>query len=275
MNLYYRIRYRLGFFKKKILEFSHNIEWKLMLSNEIRVSKKRLKDLRMKNAGKRCFVVGNGPSLNKMDLDLMKDEVVIVSNSFYLKFDDLGFTPTYLTVEDRLVAEDNQSEFSQLKGITKVFPYDLSSILKHDDNTIYTNLKRAEVHHTSPEFPPFSLDCTDKMYWGGTVAYMSIQLAAHLGFTEIYLIGIDLTYSIPKDTIQKGSVLTSQSDDPNHFDSRYFGAGKRWHLPEVERMQVSFDKASTELEKKGIKIFNATVGGNLKNIERVNYNELF
>lgn len=275
MNAYFRIRYRLGYLKKKLTEFWEGLQWDCSLNEDIRDSKEQLDAIGKGNSKKRCFVLGNGPSLNKMDLNLMKNDVVIVSNSFYLKFNDLGFTPNFLTVEDHLVAEDNHLEFSKLKGITKVFPYDLRKVLKKDKNTIYVNLKRAKVHHTSPYFPPFSSDCVNKMYWGGTVSYMSIQLAAHLGFKEIYLIGVDLSYQIPKDIIQKGSVLTSQSDDPNHFDSNYFGAGKRWHLPEVERMQVSFDKANLSLGNQGIKLYNATVGGNLNNIERVVYEDLF
>ena len=41
-------------------------------SNEL----KKLKDL---YAGKRCFIIGNGPSLRKEDLESLKDEVCIAS----------------------------------------------------------------------------------------------------------------------------------------------------------------------------------------------------
>ena len=30
----------------------------------------------------RCFILGNGPSLKKMDLDILKDEITIACNSF-------------------------------------------------------------------------------------------------------------------------------------------------------------------------------------------------
>ena len=104
---------------------------------------------------------------------------------------------------------------------------------------------------------------------------MNLQLAQYLGFEEVYLIGVDLSYTIPDDATVKGSVITSNSDDPNHFDSTYFGSGKKWHLPETNRMQKSFTNAYLEMKKNGTKLFNATIGGNLKNIPRVEYESLF
>ncbi len=274
-NLYYKFRYALGFYKKKLTEFYDDHFWKMNDNNQVIDSKHHLDLVKDKYIGKRCFVVGNGPSLNEMDLNLMKDDYVFVSNSFFLKFDELGFIPQFITVEDHLVAEDNQSEFLDLKRIQKYYPFDLRKTLFKDENSIYVNMHRATIHHSSPEFPLFSHDCSENIYWGGTVLYMSLQLAAHMGLSEVYLIGVDLTYKIPKDILLKGSVLTSQSDDPNHFDAKYFGKGKRWHLPEVDRMQKAFDHAYEAMGRKGIKLYNATLGGNLVNIPRKEFNELF
>ena len=73
---------------------------------------------------------------------------------------------------------------------------------------------------------------------------------------------------MPDSVIQKGAVLMSTEDDANHFDPKYFGAGKRWHLPETERMQLAFDAALAELKNVDIELFNSTVGGNLQNVPR-------
>ena len=56
--------------------------------------------------------------------------------------------------------------------------------------------------------------------------FFSIQLAVHLGHNPIYIIGVDLNYSIPQSVKKSGAVLTSTEDDVNHFDPRYFGSGK-------------------------------------------------
>jgi hypothetical protein len=205
----------------------------------------------------------------------MKDDFVFASNSFFLKFNELEFKPQFLTVEDHLVAEDNRIKFQELKGIIKFFPFDLRKTLRKDKDTVYVNLKRAAVHHTSDKFPLFNCDCEKYFYWGGTVLYMSLQLAAHMGFTKIYLLGVDLSYQIPDDALIQGSVITSQSDDPNHFNGEYFGKGKRWHLPEVDRMQRAFDHANKAICEKGSVLYNVTIGGNLKNVPRNEYVKLF
>src|SRR5512139_2649265 len=45
--------------------------------------------------GERCFIIGNGPSLNDTDLSKLKDEFTFGMNRIYLLFPDLGFTTTY------------------------------------------------------------------------------------------------------------------------------------------------------------------------------------
>ncbi len=275
MNFYYSLRYSLGRGKKKLIELYDNIAWRFGLGEEIKQSKAKLEGLKDKFKGHRCFIVGNGPSLNSMNLNLMKNDYVFVSNSFYLKFEEIEFKPAFFTVEDHLVAEDNKFEIEAIRGVTKFYPIDLRQTLKFDVDTIYVNFPRAYVNPKSVSFPFFSTYALDKVFWGGTVLYMSIQLAAFMGFDEIILIGVDLTYSIPDDVMQKGSVLTSCSDDVNHFDKRYFGTGKRWHLPETDRMQKAFSTAYLNLKKNKVRLVNATLGGNLKDIPRVDFLELF
>jgi hypothetical protein len=67
-----------------------------------------------------------------------------------------------------------------------------------------------------------------------------LQLAHYLGFEEVYLIGVDADYDLPKDTAAANeygtAVLDMRSDDPNHFHPDYFGKGFRWHDPNVDRM---------------------------------------
>ena len=102
--------------------------------------------------------------------------------------------------------------------------------------------------------------------------YFNIQLAEYLGCNPIYLIGVDLSYSVSKSVERLGAVLTSTEDDENHFYPRYFGKGKRWHLPETDRMQQAFDEAHKQLKSKNIKLFNAGVYSLLQNIPTIKLN---
>lgn len=223
---------------------------------------------------KRIFIVGNGPSINNQNLNLLQNEFTICSNAFFLKYHELNWRPSIYTVEDPLPAKDNYKFFNNDKDSLKVIPNDLKNFFKNP-NICYINFNRFYLNPLDKNWPLFSNNISDVAYWGGSVSFLSIQIAAMFNPKEIILLGTDLSYSIPRSAIINNSVITSTEDDPNHFNPSYFGKGKRWHLPEVGRMQKGFDKAKEVLDQSGIKLLNATDKGNLKNIRRVNYDDLF
>ena len=150
----------------------------------------RLRGLKDHYRGRRCFVMGNGPTLLKCDLNQLSGEVTIVSNAHYLIWDRLTYVPTLLTVEDKLVAEDRGQEIRGLKGITKVLPFDLHDKLgEADRDTVYVYFERLYRG-----LPKFSFDLRRVAYWGGTVSFFNLQLAAYLGCNPIVLIGFDHSY---------------------------------------------------------------------------------
>ncbi|WP_320820873.1 hypothetical protein [Thalassolituus sp.] len=232
----------------------------------------RLRELKGKYNGERCFIVGNGPSLRKMDLSLLKNEFGIVFNGAFELREYFAPDKLFHAVEDRLVLEDHQSAINELTG--NVFlPSDLQHLVM-SGNPIVTEFHRG-FPESSENWPPV-LDTSSDLpvfFWGGTVAYYGLQLAMWLGFEEVYFIGMDLSYSIPDSVKRKGNVLESTEDDPNHYKSSYFGAGLRWHVPRPERMLVAFEKAAQR--NLSVRIYNAGVGGNLNCFTRVSYESLF
>jgi hypothetical protein len=214
--------------------------------------------------------MGNGPSLLKCDLNLLADDITIVSNAHYLIWDRLNYVPTLLTVEDRLVAEDRGPEIRRLTGISKVLPFDLRHVLgEAHRNAIYVYFER--LHQ---DFPKFSFDLERIAYWGGTVSFFNLQLAAYLGCNPIVLIGFDHSYQVPVDQIEQ-HVILSQQEDVNHIHPDYFGPGYRWHDPNVARMEAAYDCARRELQRAGFTVMNATAGGHLEVFDRVAYDSLF
>lgn len=231
----------------------------------------RLSSLKNLYAGRRCFVVGNGPSLLKCDLSKLADEITIVSNAHFLIWDKLNYLPTFLTVEDKLVAEDRAEDLLRLQGVTQVYPFGLRKILRDDRaSTTYCNFI-----WDYRGFPKFSHDFQNIVYWGGTVSYLNLQLARYLGCTEIYMIGFDHNYQVPSKDRIINSVIASQEADVNHIHPDYFGPGYRWHDPNVARMEVGYLHAKSELERVGVKVMNATIGGHLEVFPRVDYDSLF
>lgn len=210
--------------------------------------------------------MGNGPSLLKCDLDRLASEVTIVSNAHYLIWEKLSYVPTFLAVEDPLVAEDRADQLRALTGITRIFPFDLRHLLGESNQTkLYLNFPRSYQ-----PFPQFSHDLARRAYWGGTVSFLNMQLAAYLGCDPIILIGFDHSYVVPSQGIQN-NVIESKGEDVNHIHPDYFGPGYRWHDPHIPRMEQSYRNARQELESRGIRILNATVGGQLEIFDRVSF----
>lgn len=230
----------------------------------------KFKDL---HKGQRVFIIGNGPSLNKLDLTKLKNELTFGVNAIYTNYDKMGFYPTYYVVEDILVAEDRADEINGYKESMKFYGNYLSYCLIKDHKTILLNV--IMNYDEYKDFPYFSKNALRKVWVGGTVTYLCLQLAYYMGFSEVYLVGFDHSYSIPKDAVVEGYKITSTSDDPNHFSTDYFGKGKRWHDPLVDRMEMSYKKAKKYFEADGRIIYNATAGGKLEVFERVDFNSLF
>ena len=218
---------------------------------------------------------GQAPSINNTNLNLIKDEITFGVNSIFLK--SKTFTPTFYVVEDHLVAEDRSEEIINYKGPRiKFFPIYLAYCFPEGSDTIFFN-HRPRISY--PNGFDFSTDASKVTYTGCTVTFTCMQLAFHMGFKEIYLVGVDFDYKIPHDVIKENSygvdVLTSLSSDPNHFDSKYFGKGYRWHNPQVEKMGEAYQEAKGVTEAQGVKIYNATKGGKLEIFQRVEYESLF
>jgi len=237
----------------------------------------RLRALRERYKGhRRCFLIGNGPSLNRTDLSVLKDEVTFAVNGFFLKARDLDWLPTFFLVEDHLVAEDRAHWINQLKGPIKLFPAYLGYAFPAAEDTIFYN------HRPRKSYPhgfDFSLEADKITYTGCTVTFSMMQIAAWLGFQEIYLIGVDASYDIPPDAQEDKDyavgVLDMKSDDPNHFDPDYFGKGFRWHDPQVGKMLEAYEEARRTLEGTSQRIYNATVGGQLEVFDRHSFASLF
>jgi len=246
---------------------------KFFIANNMNYKMKDLSWFKNMHKGRRCFVIGNGPSLNKIEMNKLKDEITFGANRIYLGFNRWDFSLKYWTIEDKLVAEDTAQEWNNLTGPIKFIPDDLNYLITNYDNIVTFHFERKDFENSILSFS----DDWCKLYWGGTVTYLMIQLATVMGCNPIYLIGIDFYYEKPKH-IKYGknkSEWISQGDDPNHFDPNYFGKGRKWHDPRLDRMKGAYLTAKEFLDKKEIKIFNATPGTRLTVFPLIDFNDLF
>jgi hypothetical protein len=253
------------------------------LDESYRKMSDRMKNLKGAYAGKRCFIMGNGPSLNKMDLNLFQNEYVWGSNRCYLLFDRINWRPSFFTAVDTRVVPDNAGEINRLvKKLPETLFFFPSQYWHnhtiHSSRNLFWFKEIPKKENLIPQ-DHFSLDPSTCVYTVQTVTITALQLAVYLGFNPIYLIGCDTSYTIPPNAIFENGktdlLVSKENNDPNHFSSDYFGTGKKWHDPHVDRM-ISHYQDSLELcNSVNVSVYNATVGGQLEVFPRVNYLELF
>ena len=123
----------------------------------------------------------------------------------------------------------------------------------------------------------FSKKADRFIYDGNTVTYMSIELAAYMGFSEIYLLGVDHNYPILRDNSGKVTVdktvaahFYETADDNYGDDSKHF---KSAAIELVTKMYETAEKYSRDFGS--FRIYNATRGGKLEVFERVEFDSLF
>ena len=229
-----------------------------------RASMARLRRYHNIHSGKRCFIVGNGPSLKQTDLAPLRNELTFGTNRIYLAFEELKFKPSYYVCSNDLVVEQCAREIEQLP--TPKF------IGWHNRNLIQFTREMAFLWTRCGLRSWFFTDLTEGCWEGSTVTMVCIQLAFYMGFSEVILIGVDHSYQFSGSPHQ---AVTSGGDDPNHFTTNYFGKGFRWHLPDLEGSELSYRVANYMFRQAGRRIVDATIGGKLRVFDKVDYDSLF
>jgi hypothetical protein len=228
-----------------------------------RQSVKRLRTYANRHAGERCFIIGNGPSLRKMDLAPLKDEITFGLNRIYLLFDSIGFTTTYYVSCNKYVIEQCAEEIAKLPD-PKFISWKGRHLMPFSSKTIFVRSRSG---------PRFCTDIAKEGIWeGATVTYMAMQIAYYMGFQKVILIGVDHSFQTEGRPRQ---LVVSEGDDPNHFHPNYFGKGYRWQLPDLETSELAYGLAKRQFELAGRAILDATVEGKLQVFPKVRYDELF
>lgn len=222
----------------------------------------------------KIFVVGSGPSLADTPMDEIKDDVFVMNNfgsiakhfawkikpKYYLKWDHNTINMTYkeeiawavencehLYLWDRFKTgypERHSLHFTMTTGVGELPNTTWFPKCRHSPYQA-NNIKAVQSWHL-PEI------CTA---FGGMSSMM--QIAAVLGYTEIYLLGCDLGYTA---NVKKNHAIPDYTSDPldkSEMDTR--------NMTAIHKMA----KRSSP-----IPIYNASVGGELEIYERVDIRDV-
>ncbi|MBN1303051.1 MAG: DUF115 domain-containing protein [Anaerolineales bacterium] len=227
----------------------------------------RLRAMKDIHKGQRAFIIGNGPSLKNTDLARLKNEFTFGLNRIYLMFPELGFSTTYLVSINNLVIEQCAADLLNL---------DMPRFLAwHSRKHFSQSISLSEIPtflYTSYTGIKFSRNVTGRVWEGATVTNVALQLAFHMGFDKVILIGVDHSFAT-KGPANK--TVVSEGDDPNHFSPTYFGKGFRWQLPDLDTSEIGYHLARQAYETAGRTVIDATIGGKLTIFPKEDYNSLF
>ena len=213
-------------------------------------------------SGYRCIVIGNGPSLKKMNLAVLRNEFTFGLNRIYLLFDEWGFSTTFLVSVNRLVLQQFGDELQNVNALVKVFSWGGRQYIQSDAHTAFLAAKPSKVMtgQISAGYYPTH----------GTVTNIALELAYFMGFSEVLLIGVDHNFT---DRGTGGKAIIANGPDQNHFSNDYFGKGTVWQLPNYESMEYGYRKAYSLYQRGNRRIVDATPGGKLQIFPKVDFME--
>lgn len=252
---------------KKTRKIFASLEFKIdqyFRSKSINIYYPYNKILAYKNLHKnqRCFIVGTGPSLNINQLDLLQNEITFSMNSIPLSFSKTNWRPTYYVIQDTRaynIFKDNLPSYAKKEifiGINHRFNgIKMKKYTNHNFNKYcyYPLYLRPDENIYKIKF---SDDCYKIVYDGTTVTYSILQLAVYMGFSEIYLLGMDCDYT---------------STDKKHFINYVTNFNT---LAAENKMLYAYSLTNLYAKEHNIKIFNATTGGKLEIFPRVKLEDI-
>lgn len=234
---------------------------------------KKLASYKDKYKGKRCFFIGNGPSLKADNLTKLHEngEITFAFNRVYNIFDDTPWRPTFYISQDEKMLSGCQDDVNKLDLPVKFIPIQLNWYHDVDiNNATYFNI-RPQISE-NPEEYLFSDDISKEIYNSSTGMYTAAQMAAYMGFSEIYFIGVD--HHFKTSINNKGEIIVDNSVK-DYFSDKYNADKDNLYIPNTEKSTLTYVAMKKHCDERNIKVFNATRGGKLEVFPRVDFDSLF
>lgn len=153
--------------------------------------------LKNKFKGQRCFIIGNGPSINRQDLTVLKDEITFVVNRFPHHELAEEINPSfYVSVDPKFASGEWGTDF--IEHLDQKLPHVHCFLSFEGKQFVQQNglLKNHSISVIQPnQYYCFgynsSIDLTKGLPGKSNVTKTSLSLAIYMGVSEINLVGID------------------------------------------------------------------------------------
>lgn len=230
---------------------------KATLRYEDSIEAKRIRSLKGIYNGKRCFLIGNGPSLRVEDLELLKNEITFGANRIYRIFDDTTWRPDYYVAFEPEYVTQN-IEYLKTVPVNRARFLNNRAYTENTENTYWINCtSKFCIEKETTESIFFSEDISKSIGDGYSVTFTMLQIAIYMGFSEIYLVGMDHN---------KGNRKTTHyyKDAPKDYRTPTFWNG----------IEYAYTLAKEHADEKGILIANLTRGGQLEVFPRMEFDKV-
>ncbi len=219
------------------------------------VSRSRLRALIDSHKGQSAIILCNGPSLNSVDLESLHRIFTFGLNKINLLFDRSAFRPAAIISTNQLVIQQN-AEFFNITDIPLFIDFAARRFVKARSSVTFLH---------SSAIPKFARDCSVSICRGHTVTFVAMQLAFHMGFQRVALVGCDHTFAVKGPA---NATIIADGPDRSHFDPRYFSPGQAWQLPDLTASEYVYALAAEQYRLAGRTLVNCTSGGRLELLER-------
>ncbi len=244
--------------------------------------------LHNKYRGKRCFLLGSGNSIKHEDLTPLKNEHLFALNNFCVHPQFLsifnGQGDKFYLIAPIHPPQTEQEWLEWIQSIEKNTPSHTHFIfgvnrnrynLKHLVNR-YGSLKESELNWyfsglSHRDGDAIDIDLTHPIIGAEAVSVYAIITALYMGFSEIYLLGMDHDYFLYND--EKEMRMYAHAPHTRDGMKRIFNDS--FYRMELLRQYKVFTKYENLDRQFPGRIYNAGQGGLLRVFQRVRFQELF
>jgi len=235
-----------------------------------------------KHKGCRCFVIGNGPSLNKQDLSLLSNEITIVVNAFWKNKIVEKWQPTYYCFADPMLfngSESFRNFFHDLQtrvhSSTFLAPTYARKIIFEQELLPFKQTYYVAFRGSLSANLRYDIDLVKPIPGVMNVVQLGIMWAMYMGCSPIYLIGLNHDWLTHASTLQHFYKSSTFQNISNSIINNEEHINYKQNMQGVLKLWCGYENFLKYACKKNVKIINATKGGLLDVFERVEYEKIF
>ena len=237
------------------------------------------KEFKNSHKGERCFIIGNGPSIKKLNFTLLRNEITFSVNQI-ARMNDFNKLRTnyHIWSDERFFIKDNniinimKKVNSDNKPIV-FYKYSAKKFLEEtglnkDLNIRYYNGNGYKLFENCN----LKIDFTKNVPWCPTVIDYAIFMAIYMGFKEIYLLGCDCNAFVDFGNFQKKELnygYNIDNEERNRLE-RTLGKNIKLELQNYVELFENYEIIDSICKRLNINLVNCTDGGLLDTLERKN-----